>query len=49
MEIMKTEFTKTEWFRIAKLAKPDITREEYNIMWAEFAAKKQAGTLGQDQ
>lgn len=37
---MQTEFTKWEWFEVAQLAKPDITVEEYEVMWSEFAELK---------
>lgn len=44
----KTEFTKNEWWEVAKIAKPGITRKEYNIIWRSFIEKKRAGTLSQD-
>lgn len=34
------EFTKTEWYDVAKHLVPDLTPEEYDIMWDEFVEMK---------
>ena len=31
-----TEYTKDEWFSVARLLKPGLTREDYESMWARF-------------
>lgn len=40
------EFTADEWFDVMRACKPDITREEFDRHWAEFAEMKAAGAFG---
>jgi hypothetical protein len=35
------EFDKEEWWDVMRRAKPDIAREEFDRVWAEFVALKQ--------
>ncbi|WYW01496.1 hypothetical protein Amme1_00104 [Pseudomonas phage vB_PpuM-Amme-1] len=37
--------TKDEFWDIAKIAKPGITREEYDVMWDDFQKKKSLKAL----
>jgi hypothetical protein len=34
------EFDKEEWWDVARRVRPDLTREEYEAMWTEFAELK---------
>lgn len=34
------EYTKDEWFDLARQLKPGLTRQEYDAMWDEFQAAK---------
>lgn len=36
------EFTKDEWFSVARVLKPGLSREEYEKMWADFVKEKAA-------
>lgn len=39
------ELTKDEFYAVARLLKPDITREEYEVMWLEFCEVKRKRIL----
>ncbi|MGE7139151.1 hypothetical protein ACQKIE_16110 [Luteibacter sp. NPDC031894] len=34
------EYTKDEWFDIARQFKPDLAKDEYDRMWDDFQAMK---------
>lgn len=34
------EFDKDEWFDVMRVIKPDLDREEYEKIWAEFQLDK---------
>jgi len=36
------EFDADEWFEVCRRLRPEVTREEFDQMWAEFAALKAA-------
>jgi hypothetical protein len=43
-DVRLNEFGKAEWFDIARKLKPNLTEDEYNLMWDEFQqAKRQRG------
>lgn len=39
------EFTKEEWFEVCKHARPDLTEDEFDQLWEDFVAAKEAGRL----
>lgn len=39
------EYTKDEWWDVARAVKPDLTREEYDAMWERFQADKARSAL----
>lgn len=43
------EFTKEEWWDVAKKLKPGLTEEEYDDMWDRFQEAKRQGSLGPRQ
>lgn len=38
-----TEYNKEEWWEVCQEVAPHISRERFEIMWADFAEKKGAG------
>lgn len=34
------EYTKDEWFSVVRQLKPGLTRDEYEVMWADFQRAK---------
>lgn len=40
VEAKLNEFDKAEWFDVARKLKPDLTPEEYDLMWDDFQRAK---------
>lgn len=38
------EYDIDEWWDVCRRVRPDLTREQFNAMWAEFQAMKQRRT-----
>lgn len=34
------EFDKDEWWDVCRKLRPELTREEYDVLWADFQAMK---------
>lgn len=41
-----TLLDREEWFDICRKVCPNLTRDEYQAMWADFQQRKQAGLIG---
>lgn len=39
---------KDEWWDVCRRLRPDITREEYEVMWADFQQRKSEGMFERD-
>jgi hypothetical protein len=37
------EFTREEWLAVTRYLKPEITEDEFDVMWEEFQVKKRQG------
>jgi len=43
--VQLNEFSKDEWWDVARILSPDLSREEYDEMWADFCEVKRRRTL----
>lgn len=38
-------FGKDEWWSVAKIARPSLTYDEFEVMWEEFTKRKREGAF----
>lgn len=39
------EYDQDEWWDVCRRLRPDITRKEFDVMWADFIAEKRRRSL----
>lgn len=44
-DVRLNEFDADEWFDVARAFRPELSREEFDVMWDEFVEIKRAKEL----